>query len=573
MRIRAYSFCLVLFVLTTSVYAQLDYNKQFFNAKQLFREGKYNLAMESFKPLIPYDQRNPYAQYASFYYGLAAYKQGFPAVAKDQFNQLKTQHATWEKIDEVNFWLAKIYFDGKDYFQGMKLLAQIKDKKLQPDVEALKTKALSDLQDAETLRMMREEYPKDETIGKLLAAALAKDLTDPESRTQLEALVDQLHLKKTEYIPEAPKSYKKDIYTVSVLMPFMVQTLEPSPGRKKNQIVLDFYEGMKQAVDTLAKQGVKISLRAYDTERSTTKLRTALALPELKSTDLLVGPFFHEENPLLKEFSQQQKINLFNPLANSSDLISNNPYGYLFQPSEETLGQKAGAFVAAHARKKNCIVYYGTSRRDSVLAANFIQQARQDGVKILSSQRIAREGVAKILTTLATPTEYDEFKYPKQFTLKKDSLGSIFVATDEALIYTKVLSGVETRGDSVLVIGSESWLDQPTVDLEKYNILPIVLEAPNYAQPDAVHYRAFFHKYVHTHGRTPSAYARMGYEFMLFAGLQLRDNGVYFQDGLSRQAFVPGSLTTGYNYQFSHDNQLVPFIRFRHGKATVVDKR
>src|SRR5690349_1427336 len=105
--------------------AQVDYNKQFFAAKQFFREGKYNLAMEGFKPLIPYDQNNQFSEYASFYYALSAYNQGFRAVAKDMLSQLKMQHGTWEKIDEVNFWLAKLHLDNKDYFQAMKVLASI----------------------------------------------------------------------------------------------------------------------------------------------------------------------------------------------------------------------------------------------------------------------------------------------------------------------------------------------------------------------------------------------------------------------------------------------------------------
>ena len=55
----------------------VDYNKQYFAGKQLFREGKYNLAMETFKPLTVYDSRNQFSAYASFYYALSAYNQGF----------------------------------------------------------------------------------------------------------------------------------------------------------------------------------------------------------------------------------------------------------------------------------------------------------------------------------------------------------------------------------------------------------------------------------------------------------------------------------------------------------------
>ncbi|HEY3402510.1 MAG TPA: ABC transporter substrate-binding protein [Ohtaekwangia sp.] len=552
--------------------AQIDYNKQFFNAKQFFREGKYNLAMEGFKPLIPYDQNNQFSEYASFYYALSAYNQNFRAVAKDMLGQLKIQHPAWDKIDEVNLWLAKIHFENKDYFQAMKMLSAIQDKKMQKDIDALKTQSLTTLTDIETLKMMREEYPKDEIIGIALAKVLSQNLSVPENRTLLESIIDTYKLKRTDYIPEAPKTVHKDIYTVSVVMPFMVSTLDPAPTRKRNQIVLDFYEGMKLAADTLGKQGIKISLRAYDTERNNEKIKTLLGSDELKSSDLLVGPFFQEENKAIQDFSLTQRINVFNPLSNSSDAIGTNPYAFLYQPSVETQGAKSGEFLAAYAHKKNCIVYYGTSRRDSLLAATFAEAATKNGMKIISSERITRELQGKITTTLATPTEFDEYRYPKQFSLKKDSLGSIFVASDDPLLYNKVLGAVETRGDSIVVLGSEMWLEQPAVDLEKYQILPVVLAAPNFALFENIHYQAFIKKFSRVHGRVPSTYARMGYEFMLFSGNQLKKNGVYFQEALAKEGVIPGYLTQGYNYQFSRDNHLVPFVRFQKGKATVVGK-
>src|SRR5688572_11626281 len=117
----------LLTLLSNSIFSQIDYNKQFFNAKQLFREGKYNLAMESFKPLIPYDQNNQFSEYSAFYYALSAYRQGYKAVAKDMLNQIKTLHPKWDKLDEVNFWLGKIHFDNRDYFQGLKVFSYIAD--------------------------------------------------------------------------------------------------------------------------------------------------------------------------------------------------------------------------------------------------------------------------------------------------------------------------------------------------------------------------------------------------------------------------------------------------------------
>jgi hypothetical protein len=542
--------------------AQIDYNKQFFNGKQLFREGKYNLAMETLKPLLAYDSRNPFAEYASFYYAIAAYHQGYRAVAKDQLNQIRTSYSKWDKIDEVNFWLGKIHLDNRDYFQGLKVLNAIQDKKFQRDIEALKANSLKGINDIETLKMMHEEHPRDEIVLRQLARTLSNNLADPVNKALLESLLQKSNLRRSDYIPEAPKTFTKDKYSVSVVMPFMAGTLEPTPARKRNQIVLDFYEGMKLAADTLSKQNINISLRAYDTERDNNKIRTILNTEELKNTDLIVGPFFQEESKPILDFALANKTNVINPFVNNSELTANNPHSFLFQPTFETIGRKSGEFLALYSIKKYCLVFSGPTKRDSILTANFVQTALEKGLEIVAVKRIPKDGVKEILSILATPTEYDEFRYPKEFTLKKDSLGSIFVASDDPLLYVKVVSGVETRGDRILVLGQENWLDNSTLDFEKYQTLPIVLAAPNFIETNDRELLAFVRKFIRVHGRVPSAHAKMGYELMLFAGYQLQQNGVYFQDALSRKGFFPGYLYQGYNYQDSRSNLFVPFIRY-----------
>lgn len=551
------------------VWAQADYPRQYQNAKDFFRQGKYNLAMESFKPLIAYDQANPYSAYASFYYALAAYKQGYQTVAKDMLLQIKSVHPKWDKMDDVNLWLAKIYLDNHDYFQGLKILNTIAEKKLSKETDAIKAKYLSEITDKETLKMVLEEYPKDEVVARFLARILAQDLSDEEAKRELESLVDRFKFERVDYIPEAPKTFFKEHYAVSVLLPFMLETLDASPGKKRNQIVLDFYEGIKLAVDTLNKQGMKISLRAYDTDKGIDNLKRIMETEELKNTDLIIGPI----NTLIQEFSMKQQVNVVNPFSNNRDLIGVNPYAYLFQPSSEILGKKSAEYVAAHSRKKLCMVFYGTSKKDSVLAANFTEKASELGMQIVANEKVNSLEAASIMTILATATEFDEFKYPSEFTLKKDSIASIFVATDDPLIYTKVISGVETRGDSILVVGSENWIDDTAVPFEKYQTLGITMAAPNYVAPDNLYRQNFIAKYLKRYGRVPTNLSMRGYELMLFFGNQLKTNGVYFQDGLNQAAFLPGYLSQGFKFQYSRDNQLVPFVKFKKGVLTLVEKR
>jgi hypothetical protein len=177
-----------------------------------------------------------------------------------------------------------------------------------------------------------------------------------------------------------------------------------------------------------------------------------------------------------------------------------------------------------------------------------------------------------IFTILTTATEFDDFKYPKQFTLNKDSLGSIFVASDDALIYAKVVSSIETRGDQIIVLGSERWIDQTTIDPGKFQSLPIVFTSPNYINSQKPAAVAFSKKFLKLHGRAPSSYSYMGYELMLLLGNQLKKNGVYFQEALAKGP-VPGFLTEGVNYQNGRSSDLIPIIKFTDGRMVVIEKR
>lgn len=565
------SLCIFLIFNNLLVVAQVDYPGQYQNARDFFRQEKYNLAMESFKPLIPYDQQNPYSAYASFYYALAAYKQGYHAVAKDMFLQIRSTHPKWDRMEEVNLWLAKIHLDNHDYFQGIKILNRISDKELSEEIEAIKVQHLSGISDVETLKMMHEEFPKDPVVGRILARSLSGNLSDEEDRNELESLIDRFKFERADFIPEAPETFYKARYAVSVLLPFMLESLDAKPGKKRNQIVLDFYEGIKLAVDTLNKQGAKISLRAYDTDKGIENLKQILETEELKNTDLIIGLLSSSENTIVQEFSMRQQVNVVNPFSNNSELIATNPYSYLYQPSSETIGKKAAEYVAAHSRKNVCMVFYGTSKKDSVLAANFTEKANELGMQIVENKQVNNLDAAEIMTVLATPTEFDEFKYPSEFTLKKDSIASIFVATDDPLIYTKVISSAETRGDSILIVGSENWVDDRAVPYEKYQTLGITLTAPNYVAPNNVQH--FVSRYLQQYGRVPSNLSQQGFELMLFFGNQLKTNGVYFQDGLNKAGVLPGHLSQGFNYQNSRDNQLIPFVKFKEGVLTLVEKR
>jgi tetratricopeptide (TPR) repeat protein len=550
-----------------------DFKRQYRQAKDLFEEASYSAAMEAFKELTVYDPANPYPEYASYYYALSAERLGYASVAKDMLLQIKKLYPTWDQMNEVNYWLCKIYFERREYFQGLLIASQITDPSFQSGLSELKRVYLANIDDIETLKMILEDYTQDKEAARALVKLLGKQPVHLQETELIDSLLTKFDLPREQLITnEVPKPILKETYRVALVMPFLAASLDPSPVKKRNQFVLDLYDGMKLAADTLSKMGINLELLAYDNERSIKITKKIVDFEELKSADLIVGPLFQEESVPLQEFALANQINLsINPISNNSDLIGKSPFAFLFQPSHETIGLRSADWVAKNVPRKTCMVYYGESVKDSVMAFNFIKHALELGVNVVFAEEVRGETSASILTTLASATEYDEWKNPTQFKLKKDSIGSIFVASDNELIYSKVINSVETRRDSIVIVGQESWLNETSVDFSKFERTHVTLASPNYRPPARQAYLDFRRKYILKHGTLPVEHASIGYEFVMIFGNILAKYGANFTQTMPSETFTPGSLTSGYQWQDNHDNGRVPFITFKQGKLVVID--
>ncbi|MFM7487259.1 MAG: ABC transporter substrate-binding protein, partial [Cytophagales bacterium] len=564
---------LVFFVFSFSISAAQDFKKSYRKAKELFQNGKYSEAMDAFKVLIVYDKNNPYTEYAQFFYGLAARQLGFNAVAKNQWTQLKKSFPQWHQLDEVNYWLATLYFQQGEPFQAMRTLNAISDNSFRSSLDSLKRASLAKIDDVELLKMLLEDNQTDVEVARALARSIGKKGLPTSDLLLFDSITLANNWNRADFLVTRPgRSLHKGRYRVSLLLPLRLATLQPTPERKKNQAVLDLYQGMKLAVDSLAKADVNIDLVVYDTDRNSETTKQILLRPELKSSDLIVGPLFPDEAKSVQQFSKEHKINLFvNPVSNNSDFLKGNENAFLFQPSHETIGQKSAEWMASHLKKRNCLVYYSDSPKDSVMAFNFIKKALSLGIKIVYAEEVRGENSTRILETLAKAIEYDDAKNPTQFKLKKDSVGGIFVAANDPLIFTKVVNSVETRGDSILVVGQEGWLDDNAVDYYKIERNNVVLASPSQLASTLPSYQRFRKLFMDKHGTLPTDNARKGFEAMFCIGYAMKQYGRYFQDKLiARGQPIGGMLTAGYLLQPTRDNGLVPFVTFKRGVLTMV---
>ena len=559
--------CILFFFVTflQGGFAQ-DFKSRYTYAKELFDEGKYSLSSEAFKPLMVYDQSNPYTEYAAFYYGLSTLKENFKNLAKSTFLGIEQNYPNWNQIDEVRYWLAFIYFEQGEYFRAMEKLSLIRQDKGQ---SRMKEAYLSRIKDPEILRMLLEDF-HDPVAAKLLIGTLLAQQRE-ETIAEAKRLMGTYNFSESLFdIPETVRT--TDNYRVAVLFPFLAQTLEPTPATKRNQYALDLYLGMKLAADSLAEAGIPVELALYDTERNPDRVREILGRPELKSADVIAGPLFNDEIKPVREFSATTKIAMVHPVSNSPEYLTGNPNALLFQPSWITTGKRSAEHLASLGIKKPCVIFYEKTVRDSTIAHAFKARAGELKIPVVLFKEVTRETSATISSILTTPVKYDKWRNPVEFKLKKDSLGSIFVASDSELIFTKVIAAVDARDDDTIIMGQETWLEKPGMDWIKFESLHITLAAPNFHNLFSPNYRRFEQRYLSAHYAAPGLYARIGFEFMMFLGHHLRSSGgTGLKEKISSSGPVEGFLSGGFNFRGASDNQVIPFIMFKDGALVRVN--
>jgi hypothetical protein len=562
----------ILSIATTS-FSQ-EYKDQYKTAKSLFVKEKYAEALDAFQALMVYDKNNPYSEHATFYVGLTAQKLGYTLLAKQTFAQLTKLYPNWVNIDEVKYQLACIDFRKGDYFLAIKEINELKDNTVKEDGVKAKQFFVSSIEDVETLKLLQEEFPSDLIIARQLAKSITSGGYENAYRTLFDSLNKVFNMGLANYPAKASTQKEKKAFRVSLLFPFTLSVLEPTPSKKKNQFVIDMYQGMKLAVDSLNKTGSMIELLAYDTERNLDTLKKILKNEELKSSDLLVGPLFVEEAKLVNEFSVANKIPVINPVSSNGEFLADNRYALLLKPSFRTMARKAAEFCSKSKVKKTFAVFSGDSPKDSILANSFIKTAKSLGMKIVFSESLTKEKAAQVQNILATAIEFDKYKKPTEFKLKRNAIGCIYVASDNPLIFSKVINSVEARNDSVLVIGNEAWLKDNSVDYGIYERLGVVFTASSFTSTSTESYSNFRKRFIQRHGSFPSTYenySKDGFDFVMFIGEVLNTNRNDFLAGIRSTQFFNGSLSNGYSFKAANDNQQLALIRFKNGELLTTD--
>jgi ABC-type branched-subunit amino acid transport system substrate-binding protein len=517
------------------------------NGKTLIDQERYDLAMQELLPITA-----PAAQFvrgpeAAYLYAVAASRAKKWAEAEQMLNLLRTEYSKWPGLSDALFLQAQVSFEQSEPDNALQVLSQIPAGKLEAERTAMEATYLPRIKDKVLFQTLVQKYPQDATLARTYAGKLANDGWYTEvDKSQLNQLITQFNLDKARYTPR-PTAVKKSSYNVAVLLPF--EFADPSwQTIRKNQFVTDLYAGLRLAQDSLQREGHPVQLFAYDTGADTLQLKQVLALPELASMDMIIGPVYKSGSKLVARYAQQRQIVCVNPLSQDGDLVLDNGWHYLFEPSYATQAKQAAQFALTTFPSRTAIVLHDNSRDETAFAQAYKTAYEALGGKV---QMLRRLDASSDEALEASITDVD-FK----------TTGHLVIASDARKIGPLVFKQMQTQSVRVPIITSATWLDNPRVSLGQLNNREVYFIHPKYLDRTAPGVRRFRQLYMLQQHLPPSVFAFTGFELLYYFGQQLHQHGPSFQQNLSASGPVSGAVFQGIGYPAgAHDNQYVPFTK------------
>lgn len=226
---------------------------------------------------------------------------------------------------------------------------------------------------------------------------------------------------------------------------------------KKSKIALDFYQGVKVALDSLRQQGLWANVRVYDTENNKDSIRLILQDTNLKKADLIIGPMYKSNFLLVSQFAKENNIPIVSPVRVSSKVLLSKPTTFKVYSSNPAQVIQLAQYIGDHYADSNLLLLNSARYSDKPIVAVFQKYMN----KALESKgdTIQRIDIYTFNESRLLP----HFKDSTHYVIALPSTNQVYVSQFLSSMNDVYLSD---RGITFTVFGLEKWLDYDNIDVE-----------------------------------------------------------------------------------------------------------
>ncbi len=550
--------------------ASSAFESRYNNAKQLLNQGKYGLAMQSFKSLLASSETNVLMPYAQFYLGFAAFNNGDVSYAKNAFLELTVKYKNWSNLDAAYLWLSRIGFEQSGPFKGMLYAIKISSEPYL-DKSNKFVKGALEAQSINVLEVLHNDYPENREIAETYAVKLSSLPIEEQPQMLLKSLVEQFDLDRSQLNSIPPSVHKKQ-YTIGIMLPLFIDKVEATGKYLKKSLAIDMYEGAQMAAYDV--DSTLFKLKVFDTKKDSAQMSIIYESGPLKNLDAILGPIYPKPVANMISIASKEKINFINPTSSNSNISKSSSYAFLSRASASHLAASAAKYVKANSINKNLFIYYGTSEVDSIAAFVYKQSMELDSFKVVSMLKIGTENRRDVYDGLtASKTVVDERRVShwsneqrksslqlptiEVLAIKPDSIGHIFIASSDPTVPTEAMSAIISRGDSIKIMGVGNWFESNNAGFGIMEGLGVTLAISAVDDVATAEYEELKLRYIEKYKIQPSKYFFRGYYGMKFIAESLKTYGTYFQNSYREM----GGINSQFEFKNSNSNASIKIIK------------
>jgi hypothetical protein len=319
-------------------------------------------------------------------------------------------------------------------------------------------------------------------------------------------------------VDDRPKKPIKIIPEITLLLPLdgLHADFTSAPDPKRSRFI-QFYAGASLAMQYLDSSGLRIHLQSYDTKVSSGFLNELTERDQLKTCDVIVGPYDKEEIDLVAAYGLENETMVLSPWMPAYSPEKDNPFFIQMNSGLTTHAEAIIQFIEAEWPQEKVYIV----SRDNAAELNRIQ----------SFKKSAKGDIEDLIIKDATPdlinTNLHELMAE---TGKTIFILPYYLKSDETFVNSflrKLHADKDTR--EVIIFGLPQWLGYTNLNPNYLESLSAHLSMSSFIDEHHPKYDWFRTKFFNTYHYVPDLNAYQGYDMVLWLAHQLKAAG---QEGL-----------------------------------------
>ena len=322
----------------------------------------------------------------------------------------------------------------------------------------------------------------------------------------------------------------RESISIALFLPFNVDS-QTSINKNISNAAIEYYMGVKLAIDSLTNLGLKAEFFIYDYFDKTKSLESILEQKSFLSIDLIIAPLHQKEAEIVALWAKKKNVRMIYSVSFSSNSLFENENSYTMVTSNEIILEKlAKELIQVSKDRQFVLVKSGVITEDSMYE-HFLAAFRAE-VSLGSNLKIIE-------------ANYDNYKL---YSKNSRKTCFIFLSNEKE----KVISLLNYCKENELfqVVGLKEWIDLKEINSEIKNKFSFYYMAPSYFSYNDPILKPFHKLFRKTYNTDLTKMACLGYDVIFnackyfFTG-QVASNGLISKFSFEKNEVGNGFQNTG----------------------------